>query len=395
MSLRGPIATGVETASNVPDIYKLALLEDSAARFLRVLVEVKKSYRKLKSHTYLTQERRPRGSYTRINNGAGYTSADLTFTLDAVADFSTGDTILIPRTQDQLRIDSVDYTGLTITVDGRGNRGTTAVAILDNDYVMRISRNMAEGYTTPASWVTDTTQKTNYAECINTPVEWTDQQQDTASYLSADQNGNRLKADLKAMAIEHLKDIERALLFHFKSTSTDSNGKKLLITDGLIPSIDTFVYDHSGGVQITEAQYQSLVLEKAYRKSPTNKKYGYTSNKFLGVLDQYGTGKQALEYLAGESTTLGFAVSAYRTSRGIVKILHHPMLDDVPYYYDESQVIADMAWIRLAMMQDTKYRPNIQNAKDHVRLDEWETKLGLDMEYEECHVFARDLITAT
>lgn len=392
MSLRGTMATGLETASNVPDIYKLALLEDSAARFLRVLVEVKKSYRKLKSHTYLTQERRPRGSYTRINFGAGYGTTDLTFTVDSPADFQAGDTILIPRTQEQMRLETVDYTGLTITATARG-LGSTATAILDDDYVMRLARNMSEGYTTPASFLTDTTQKTNYCETINTSVEWTDQQQDTASYLSADQDGSRIKADLKAMAIEHLKDIERAILFHQKSTSTDSNGKKLLITDGLIPSIDTFIVDHSGGVALTESQYNSLVLEKAYRKSPTNKKFGYTSNKVLGLIEGYGRG--VLRFLEGDSQTLGFDVSAYRTGRGTVKILHHPMLDDVPYYYDECQVIADMAWIRLAMMQDTVYRPNIQNKKDHVRLDEWETKLGLDMEYEECHVFARDLITAS
>jgi len=380
----------METGSRVPDIHKLTLLESSAARFTRLLTMLRKDVRRLISPEYKVQERRPRGQVTRVNNGAGYAAGDTSIVVDDSTIFSLGDIIEFCRAREMGRITDINYSTHTLTVT-RGV-GSTAASLNDDDYVLRIARVENEGYTVGASFVTDTTQVTNYVSCISTPVEWTNYQAKEASYLSTSQKESRMKADEMAMAIEHLREIDRQLLFSRKSKTTDGNSKNLYTTQGLFPSLTTNAYNHSGGAAITEAQWSRSILEPAWAANDSPEKYVLCANKVLSELEAFGRDKYRT--MDNDSQTAGFEIVAYRTTRGTVKIVHCPHFDAVNFY-NEGGVVADFKFLRLAIFEDTRYEKDLQPKNIKAVQNEWCTAVGLDIEYEEAHVSFIDVRTGT
>ncbi|MFI0608638.1 MAG: DUF5309 family protein [Anaerolineae bacterium] len=387
MPVRGTVNTASESATRVPIVHELQLLEKSAARFLRLLTKLRGSVREVNSPTFKIQERRPRGQSTRVNMVGGYVAIDTVITVDDASIFSKGDTVLFTRAQEMARVVDINYTANTIELS-RG-MGSTPAVLNDDDYLLRIARVEDEGYNVGASWVTSTTHVTQYAGTISTPVRWSNYMVKEWSYLSKSQRKSRKKADEDAMAIEHLREIDRALLYSRKAAIA-STGGTLYSSAGLIPSITTNVYDHAGGTAITETQYNTNCIEPAWAYGPSTKKYQLSSSKALSELGRFQ--RDNVYYEPGVEQTMGFEVSKYRTIRGEISIVHCPHLD-VPYY-DESLVIADFNFLRLALFEDTKYNESIQNPESKTILNEWSTICGLDLEYEECHVFARDLRTA-
>lgn len=396
MGLAGVISTGHETASRKPDIYELTLLEKSAARFLRLLTKLRNDIRKLKSPVYKTQERRPRGQQTRINLGAGYLSTDLQVVVDDSSIFSEGDLALITRSQEMVRITAITRSTHTLTIT-RGV-GSTAAAINDNDYVLRISRVENEAYTIGPSYVTDTTQVTNYASTISTPVEHSNLQALEHSYLAGgvDNKTSRVKADEFAMSIEHLREIDRQLMFSFKSVTLDANNRSLYTTGGMIPSITTNIYNHSGSAQLTEAQYNTYVAAPSWGNDSVEK-WQLSSNKALSVMESFQ--RNNVNYDPGQDQTIGFSVSKYKTTRGVINVVHYPHLDATPYY-EEGAVVIDFNHVRLALLQDTTYdrgpaNNGLQVPNQRTKLNEWSTICGLDIQYEEAHLWSYDWVTAT
>lgn len=164
----------------------------------------------------------------------------------------------------------------------------------------------------------------------------------------------------------------------------------------MIPSIVTNVYNHAGGVQMTEAQYNTNMVAPAWGNDSTEK-WQLTSNKFLSVMESFQRDK--VYYDPGEMQTMGFSVSKYKTTRGVINVVHHPHLDATPYY-EEGAVIVDFNHVRLALLQDTKYDKGpsgngLQVPNQRTKLSEWSTICGLDIQYEEAHLWGYDVVTAT
>ena len=388
MALRGPIATGMETTSRVPYVSKLALLEPSAARFLVLLTKLKGKTEPIFSTDYKVQERRPRGQSTTVLAG-GALSGATDINLTATSHLSVGDLIVVPARSYMARVTAINSaTNVSVTP----NVGTSASALTAADAVLRVARVENEGYTVGQSYVTDTTQTTNYISTISTPVEWTNYQAKDASYVAPDQKASRIADDEEAAAIEHMREIDRQLLFSYKSKTTDGNNRNLLTTNGMIPSIVTNTYDHSGSAVITESQFNQYIAEPTWRNNgASSEKYCLAANKVLTIFEGFGIGR--LQFQEVKSRALGFEISAYRTTRGTLNITHCPHFD--VSYYDESLLIVDPNFVRLAILQDTEYNKDLQPKNVKTKLNEWSTMLGLWMVYEEAHMTARDLRTGT
>lgn len=386
MALRGAVATGMETASKVPFVCRLALLEPEAARFLVFLSNVQKDTVQLRSTDYKVQERRPRGQSTTM--GASALAGATTITLTDTSHLSVGDLIWVPARSYQGRINAVNS---ATSVDVTPDLGSTTTALTSGDAVLRVARVMNEGYTVLSSYVTDTTQTTNYVSTISTPVEWTNYQSKDQSYLSDNQKSSRMKADETAMAIEHMREIDRQLWFSVKSATTDSNSKRLLTTQGMLASISTNSYDHSGGSTITETQFNQYVVEPIWRNNgASTEKWLFAASKTLSIFEGFGIGR--LQFQEVKSRELGFSISGYRTTRGLLNVVHNPHFD--VSYYDESCCIVDPKFVKLAILQDTEYLKDMQPKNVKTIQNEWSTMMGLYMVYEEAHGKGRDFRTA-
>ena len=112
---------------------------------------------------------------------------------------------------------------------------------------------------------------------------------------------------------------------------------------------------------------------------------------FLFGLDPETAHDLTISALAASQGNL--LASAYRTTRGTLNITHCPHFD--VSYYDESLLIVDPNFVRLAILQDTEYNKDLQPKNVKTKLNEWSTMLGLWMVYEEAHMTARDLRTGT
>lgn len=386
--ISGTLATQSETASKRPDIADLRLLEKSAARFLGLLTDSKRRIRRLKNSKYEVQERRPRGTVTQIDNGGGYNNSATTLTLDSNTHLTVGDYLYLPASSEMIKVTAVDSGGTDITVV-RGV-GTTAATMSDDAYVVRLARGAEEGYTIGSSFITGTTQVTNYAGIITTPVSWTNLELQEWSYLGKGQKESRMMADREAMAIEHLKDIERMLLVSEKSTATSSS-KVTRTTEGLIPSCVTYRTDHGGAADITHAEYRADFVTNLFRNGDSMEKVGFHSLAALEIVEGFGLGLN--QYFPDEKKEheLGFPVTKYRTSKGYIDIIHHPLMDDLTTYTDEAVIGYDQKQVRLALLEDTKYNENMQPRNEKRRLDEWCTIVGLEVTYEETLVYVYDM----
>lgn len=388
MAIRAVVTTQSETASVKPDIAKLRLLEESAARYLGFLTRAKKNIRNVNNGEYKVQERRPRAAVTQINNGGGYNSSATDLVVDDSTFWTAGDLGYLPASGEMVLVGAVTVGTHTLTVT-RGV-GTTAATIADDAYILRYSRMAEEGYTVGESWVTSTTQVTNYAGIISTPVEWTRYQLKEWSYLGKGEKDNRMAADQEAMAIEHLKDCEKHILLSNKFQSVSSS-KATRGTEGLIPTCVTNVYNHGGAADVTHAEFRANIIRPLHNVTGHPEKTMLASNIALELMEGFGLGLNRYYPDEKMSHELGFPVTKYRTSRGYVNIAHHPIFDEMTTYLDEALVAYDENFVQLAILEDTKYEEDLSPKNKKTHLDEWNSCIGTSISYEEAIVFADDL----
>lgn len=392
--ITGAVNLAGYTAGHVPQIHKLQMLLRNAARLMRLMTKLRKKVATCNNYEFDVQERRPRGDGSQINFGAGYPlGTETSLVVDSANVFSPGDLVYIPRTGETLRVNDVNYNTNTLDVTGgRSLDAGAAAALLDDDYIMRVARVMAEGYTVGASYVTGITTVTNYVGTVSTPVEWTNHQLNTWSYLSEDQRNSRMDADRKAMAIEHLRDCNKLIMFSEKSKTSDSNGNYIYTPTGVIPGTVTNSYNHSGGSPITEDEFIRYIIEPLCNNDSDSTDV-FVIMSGVAMTEVEGFGRDYLQ-MSPDSKTLGFPVKQYMTGRRTFNLVHEPVFDRVTYY-SEALWGCDLEYLELALMQDTKLNENIGNKKDKRRLDEWETQLSVKQSYEETCLLALDLRTGT
>lgn len=384
----GTIQKGSDPTSKVPDIGRLQLLQKSAARWTRLLTKVRRRVRKPHNFEFQTQESRPRGVQTTINHGGGYNSGDTVWRVTNSRVFSVGDQLINGRTGHTVQIESIDYVNHDLSIEHL----TNAASVNNGDYISRVANTAAEGYTVGPGYMVETSRITNYVQTVTTPIEWTDMEMEEWSYLSEDQRQARMDIDRERMAIEHIKDVNRALLLSRKHTGVDSDGNTIYFCNGLWYSITSREYDHSGGSAITETQFLRNVVEPVFLNAgDSTEKWALCSRKALTEIA--GFGRDKLRFLQKESQTLGFNVTAYSDGSGEINLVHEPNFDE-HNFWSEAMVVTDLNYIQLALKKDTEHRTELQNRKDSVSLEEWRTRVSLDMAFEECMIRVRDLRTA-
>lgn len=385
--LRGPVTMSSETHLNVPDIAVLAHKYRKGARFTKVLTQLMKRKRTLSSPEFKSQERRPRGQATTTTSS--YLSTDDTLNVADASFFTPGDLIAFPRVAEMGRVLAVNSTTQIYVTRGLGS---TAQALNSGEEIQRLTRVEAEGYTIGSAFATETLHIVNYIASQSSPVEWTDYQAKQASYLSSNQKTSRIKEDEKQAAEDHMRDTNKLLLFSRKSKTTVGT-KTLYTPNGFIPSVTTNIYNHAGGSAMTVTQLVRNVIGPTWRDCDSTEKWGICAGKISEDIDLLGYEKFR-ELKNDFDKTMGFAVSSWKTSYGVLNLVHEPAFD-TSTFYSEALAIADFDFLELAIFEDTDYQKERQPTNQHTILNEWTSKVGLDMTYEEVHGFAYDLRTGT
>lgn len=252
-----------------------------------------------------------------INNGAGYNSSATSVVVDTGTVFYKDSLVLIPRTGEIVRVTAVSGTTLTIV---RGQGGSTAAAINDNDPLYVLGPVFEEGVLSADSRSENPVEQTNYTQIFKTSVEgsgtWLSSSNETTPH---DWDHQKKKA-----MVEHLISLENAALFGKPASTTGPNSKPLRLTGGLL-HYQTHNATAVGGT-LTEAAFDTWV-GTAFSKG-SDEKVLLASDTVINAL--MGFAKNKLN-TSVEQKAYGVNYMTYASPYGKLSIVRHRLLTGAIY----------------------------------------------------------------
>lgn len=368
--------TGQRTTGNISqstrkvDMSEKILLLDPNAAPLTVLSR-RLSKKAAINPEYSWQEDDLEPRFDAINNGAGYASGATSLVVDNGAYFAQHFLVLVTRTGEVVRVDSVSTNTLTVT---RGI-GSTAAALVDNDELFVIGHAQPEGDTSPVARSGNPTKVTNYLQIFRKSVEA------SGTHLHSDQftSPHDWEYQQNKMGIEHKKDIELSIWFGHPS---EAGTPPRRTTGGVFHFLTSNIL--AAGGQFTEAEmYQAL--------RPTFR-YGSDTKVAFGsplVIDVMNGFPRAKLQVTQDETTYGVRVFTYITPHGTLRLVSHPLFEGT--VYSGYLAVLDMDQIRYRYLansrgsRDTMLLRNRQENDRDGQKDEYLTECGLEFGLAKTH----------
>lgn len=306
-----------------------------------------------------------------VNNGAGYASNATSVVVDTGTLFAEGTLIKVPRTAELILVQSVSTNTLTVV---RGIGGSTAAALVDNDPLYIVGLAAEEGDTSPTAVSKNPTAVTNYTQIFRKSVEA------SGSWLSSENESSPhdWPFQRKQSGIEHLKDIELALLLGNPSSDAGVSAAGDRRTTGGILNYATYNGVAAGGT-LSEVEVESF-LRGVFRYGSQQRTL-FASALVVSVLSQFAQGK--LQTVVG-ADSYGVKVMNWISPHGEVKIVKHNLLEGTTYSGYAVAVDFDRQNVAYRYLaggpggpRDTKLLTNRQANDLDGQKDEYLTECGL------------------
>lgn len=294
-----------------------------------------------------------------------------------------GDLLLVEPSADNATFDHeiievVSVQSETTFTVKRGRAGTTAAAIANDLFLLKMGSSFEEG-TAAASAVTRNPIKySNFTQIFKTSYELTGTAEQTKT-----RTGDPVSNDKKRRAFDHARDIELSLMFGQKNEATGPGGKPLRTMGGIrsfIPSDTTTVF--SGAP--TVSTFLDAVFPVFDFDSPAgDTRIAFTGNTALNTLNKMiQTDSNTQIQFGGVINQFGMNFREFILPQGRLLIRTHPLLNR-NVLYSQSMWIIDFAALRWRPMKnrDTKFMDNIQNKDEDLRRGQWLTEAGLEVRF--------------
>jgi len=249
--------------------------------------------------------------WSQVNNSGGYTAGATSIVVDNGSYFRANDIIQFTAStgvnQEIARVTAVSTNTLTVS---RGYGETSAGALSDNDYVLRVGNANEEGATIGTLASTQSAKKSNYCQIFRTPFGVTNTEKNSATY-----DGSDLDFQRKKKLMLHMREIE--LAGFFSELKLDTSGTKpLRLTRGLNKRIST--NRTAVAADLTNTEFENFLR--------TGMQYGslskilFASGKLVQVINSYSIGKLQTK-VAGR--LYGVKVYQYVSAFGTILICYH------------------------------------------------------------------------
>lgn len=268
--------------------------------------------------------------------------------------------------------------GTTLEVE-REYANTTAAALSDNTYILKVGSAFAEGTGSPGSALSNPTKYINYTQIFKTPYDITGTAKSTRF-----RTGDPLKNDQIRKSFTHSAAIEWAMLYGKAHETTGANGKPERTMGGLrrmiqsnvtvfgaTPTLDTFeaaispCFDYEAG----SAGNERLVFA------------GNGALNFLNKLCRNASGV-SLQY-EGPIDWYGMRLRTYTLPQGTLHVKSHPLMNvNDSYTYSMFGVNPSGLIYRPLKDRDTKVQKNIQANDADLQKDQWLTEATIELHYE-------------
>ena len=252
---------------------------------------------------------------TAINLAAGYLSTDTSIVVDDGAIVDKYALVYVSRTGEIMRVSSVSTHTLTVT---RGEAGTTAAALLDNDQLMLLNSAYAENAVSGDIKFRPTTFDYNYTQISRETYGNSRTEQGTRKY-GIDNSYDYKK---KMALIDLLRKNNGNMWLGGRSVDTSNEFRT---TGGVLNFIDsTNEYDVNGNLTQAEFEYWMRKYALAYN---SNKKTLFAGSRFIERLNSWASDK--VIYDSKDSVNkFGLAVKTYMTAWGELDVVYEKYFDD-------------------------------------------------------------------
>ena len=259
----------------------------------------------------------------------------------------------------------------------RGAADTTAAAMKDDGFLMRVGNTHAEGAAAPQSATRNPIRADNNIQKFQKSYEAT-----ITSEMTKTRTNNNYQTDKMRKSFDHSSDIELAFLFGKKSMSTGTNGKPVYTTNGIInmlPASRKIVIGTAGW------DYNDL-MDNLFPifdwKTPGgDSRVVLCGNKFLINLNKMLAKQGEARWEGGKLNFYGQTFKELAIPQGRLLFKTHPLLNRSPRWTTAAFVI-DPGSLCYRYMRDTFSKDNIQgNDELDSKKGAWYTQAGLEVRY--------------
>jgi hypothetical protein len=318
---------------------------------------------------------------TAVNNGAGYADSDTSIVVDDGALVPKNALIYVPRTGEIFRVTSVSSHTLTVT---RGESGTTAAALVDNDTLIIQGSAYAENALSGDSRFPQTAFTYNYTQIVREPFGESRTSAGTRYYNNAQSYDRRKGAALVSM----LRRWNGSLWLGGRDIDTTN---KFRTSGGVLEFVD------SGNVMdvnqnLTKADFDYFLSSYAFAYN-SNKKTLFAGKRLLNKIDGWYESKLVLTE-QGKMIDFGFAVRTYKTRFGDLDIVWEPYFDKMTVGTNPLNsygVVLDLSLLKIKYLSNgvLKSRDDIQENDRDGRKGEWLMEVGLAVNVQKAHAIIR------
>ena len=303
----------------------------------------------------------------KIDNGAGYTASDVTFTVDTTINLLPGMIMVIDRTGENIIINAVP--SLTTINVNRSIGSVTAAAINDEDDFFQVGNAFEESSDRPNANNIIPVRVTNLTQIFRDTWAISESAKAT-TVIAGDSTEAESRQDAAAL---HASNIEKALFFGQKSQGT-RNGQPFRTMGGLIEMIEdpSFYPPSYGGstnsfVAGATTNYTQLegfldpVFDQTTDPKGSNERVLFVGGKAKVVINNIGRLNGDYQLMDGQ-TNFGLNFSTLTMPRGKFRIIEHPLFN-TNSTWAKMAIAVDLPTFRLAYLNGRKTKSLEFNTK--------------------------------
>ena len=316
---------------------------------------------------------------TAVNYAAGYSSSDTSIVVDDGGIVGKYSLVYVPRTGEIMRVSSVSSSTLTVT---RGEAGTTAAALLDNDELVMQNSAYAENAVSGDIAFKNTTFDYNYTQISREKYGNSRTEQGTKKY-GIDNSYDKKK---KMALIKLLR--ENNVNMWLGGCDIDSSNK-FRTTGGVLSFIDSAnVYDVNGALTQAEFEYWMRKYALAYNNT---KKTLFAGSRLIEAITSWASDKVVYNTNAAVAK-FGLSVKTYSTAWGDLDIVYEPCFDDISSLNGYG-VAVDLNLIKFVYFNNgvLKAFDDIQENDRDGRQGEWLMEWGVQVNVPKAHAIIKGL----
>ena len=310
------------------------------------------------------------GSTPTVDAVNGTTGTGTSVIVDNSEYFNVGDTVVVARTGEMMRVTAVVTATDTLTVV-RGVGSTSTAALADNDGLFILGSAFAEGAASAAAHSFQEQWIFNYTQIYKDAVSQSNTQQWQANYLGDSRKNERRKANHR-----HKQKMEKSFLFGERNRDASDTSAPINYTGGV--RYWATVNTKSSVGTLTEPEIEDWLEDLFSHTGGGDSRTLFCSAVVVSALNQIS---QARLQTVPRADTYGVNTKTWVSAHGELMIVKHRFLENDPVGDDGWAGYAyglDMSHLKYRPGRDTQLEIGIQTPGDDLWKDQFITEAGLE-----------------